>query len=356
MAPPQLPLDGGPDAPNLAPVSVGIVDFPEDVTAFELADLDAVGATRRLLQAGAAPATDARARAELADLAQRHSGLHELSLPLLTGSTGPVAPLVGGVRLATLAQLRPEALRRSALAAEHEAAGARLVPAGGGWLDVAHHGEVEAEEVALRLSVGVRDAGTTGLFRLDGPAASSVLAAALGKPAAARLAALEVGELVVVATPHASAPVVVARPAEATWLLRTEPADTDAVDERLVAARFDGPDSASVHVSSVGESLPGIVLAGPLAEPCLVELAGPAPAPGTVASLVEGSSFELGLLWCYTVAGRDLFELRVPAGRAAAAWRAVVSVARDRQGRPVGALAWESVAASRTAGGVVAGG
>lgn len=356
VAPPQLPLDGDSDEPHLAPVSVGIVDFPEDVTAFELADLDVVGASRRLLLAGAAPATDARARAELADLARRHPGLAELTLPLLTGTTGPVSPLAGGVRLAALAELRPQPVHVTALAEEHEAAGAALVPAGGGWLDVAHHGDVDGERLACGQAVGVRDVGRAGLFCLEGGGAPAVLAAALAVDGDA-VARLEAGRAAVLAGAPTTAPVALGRLDDRTWLLRTEPVDAGTVDERLAAARFDGAAGdgrGAVHMVPLAEGLAGIALLGPLAEACAVDLAGSAPEAGEVSPLVEGGPVERGLIWRFTLASHDVIELRVPSGRAAATWRAALEAAARLGGRAVGDLAWQAALTGPPSEGVTA--
>ena len=74
-APPQPPLGGPTEELKLDSVSVGVVDFAEDVTAFELVGEDPVTTGRLLTAAAAAPAVGARARAELADLGRRLPGV-----------------------------------------------------------------------------------------------------------------------------------------------------------------------------------------------------------------------------------------------------------------------------------------
>jgi hypothetical protein len=143
----------------------------------------------------------------------------------------------------------------------------------------------------------------------------------------------------------------VARPSATTWLARAEAADTDVLDERLVAARFDvslhagGEDASAVHVVAVGESLPGILLGGPLAEGCLAEVAGSAPAVGSIELLVEGGALAGGFVWAFELGDRAVYEVRPPAGRAVPVWRTLVGAARARRGRPVGVLAWAPLAA-----------
>jgi glycine cleavage system aminomethyltransferase T len=300
-----------------------------------------VGATRRLLQAGAAPGSDARARAELAELARRHPAVAELSLPLLTGSTGAVAPLIGGVRLGALAQLRPRVVRRTPLAHAHEDAGANLAPAGRGWIDVVDHGDPEAERRALRIGAAVIDSGRCGLFRLDGASAPRLLAAALSRPVV-----LEVGSVAAVTAPELGAAVLVARVGELTWLARTEPGDTDAFDERLVAEAA-GDRRAAVHVAVLTEGLAGILFAGPRAESCATELLGQPPGVDRVVVFDAEAGAEAGFAWCVEQDGHPVYELRVPAGRAVAVWRASVAAARAHQGRPVGVVAWSEHRSSR---------
>ncbi len=347
VAPPQLPLDGETDELQLASVSVGIVDFHEDVTAYELSDTDAVGATRRLLQAGAAPGSDARARAELAELARHHPAVAELSLPLLTGSIGAVAPLIGGVRLGALAQLRPRVVRRTALAQVHEDAGAHLAPAGRGWIDVVDHGDPEAERRALRIGAAVVDSGRCGLFRLDGAGAPRLLASVLSRPVV-----LDVGSVAAITSSALTAAVLVARVGELTWLARTEPVDTDAFDEGLVAETA-GERRAAVHVALLTEGLAGILFAGPRAGSCVTELLGQAPGVDRVVLFDAEVGAEGGFAWCVEEDGRVVYELRVPAGRAVAVWRAAVAAAWAHQGRPVGVVAWAEQRANRVVDEVV---
>lgn len=341
-APPQPPLGGPLNDASVDATSVGVVDFAEDVTAVELFDPDPVTATRLLTRAAAAPASSARARAELAGLAQRQPTVSDLAERLLLGTGGGAGHLTGGVRLGSLARLVHRPVRRTALFEEHARLRARLELVDG-WLEVADYGRPQAERWAVRDALGVRDTGRSGLFDLQGPDAARLVAELCGgsdPPEPGRVRRLPSG-------PDRSA-VVVARLAEHHLQVRAEPDDAVAVEGRLLTLLHITHRGSEAYLASVGESETGIALVGPAVGSALPPDAAPV---GTIGELpVELGA--RGRLWRWEEQGpdgsREVAELRIPAGEAGPVWRRLVDRASAAGGCPVGRLAAGEVPDDRT--------
>jgi glycine cleavage system aminomethyltransferase T len=318
----------------VATVSVGVVDFAEDVTAFELFDPDPVVAARLLSRAAAAPACGPRTRAELADLARRQPAVADLADRLLVGRSATTSHLTGGVRLGSLARLVRHPIRRTALADEHLRLGGRMELVDD-WLDVAHYGDVEAERRALTDAVGVRDTGRCGLFDIEGPDGAALLNGLL---ADAELPA--VGCVQRIAGDGGRPAVVVARPAERHWQLRVDAVDARAVEGRLLTLVHLEHRDWQVFLTPVGESLAGIALVGPSASAVLADLGYGPDDDGTVQALDEQLGVP-GWIWRWAGLRGPVVELRAPAGRIVPLWRDVLGWAADHGGVAVGSEAAE---------------
>jgi sarcosine oxidase subunit alpha len=340
--PPQPPLGdrGGDQA--VTSVSVGVVDFAEDLTAYELVDSDPVKGARLLTRAASSPASNPRARVELSDLAWRLPAVAPLAEPLLMGQATPMCSLTGGVRLGSLAGLAPSARRVTPLADEHAALGGRLVPEGE-WLDVSDYGQPEDERRALLEGVALRDTSRSAVFDLQGLDAPDLLHGLLPGRRLPR------PHEVRVATSPEGWSLAIAGVGVEHWELRVDAADALAVEARLLTLLHIEHRQWEAFVTPLAESQAAMTLLGPRAAELAQRLLGRPPGEAAVTAMGESGPGP-GRMWSFAWKGLPALELRVAAGHAAAVWRALLAAGEDLGIRPVGllaveALSWETASA-----------
>lgn len=289
--------------------------------------------------------------------------------------TGLVAPferrVVGlpGPTLGALAALARPLLRRSPLAATHEALGGLLVRFGD-WLDVLDYGDPESEREALEQAAGVSELARCGLWQVSGPQATDLLDVVVARPGSS-WEQLPVGDTAVVAVRPDQGLAGLARCGHHDWELCVGPDLVDAVRFRLAElAGCDHPDW-KVHATEVSEAWCRVALRGPaasaLADDALRTLVA---VPATDAATDAGDNshrlplgsrrhWEAGgdgqvevIGWSWPAhpesrppsAAPDRFgravDLAVPAGQARLLWRALMTAARSHRARPVGFTAF----------------
>jgi glycine cleavage system aminomethyltransferase T len=135
-----------------------------------------------------------------------------------------------------------------------------------------------------------------------------------------------------VVTRSDGAALIVARLGECHWQVRVEPTDAARVEGTLLTLVHIEHRHWQVYVTAVGESLAGVALVGPGANGAAEAVLGRPPVEGVVAPLTD-QRFGPGHIWSYRSAGRPVVELRVPAGRAARVWRALLAGGSPSNGK-----------------------
>jgi hypothetical protein len=113
--------------------------------------------------------------------------------------------------------------------------------------------------------------------------------------------------------------------------LRAAPSDAVAVEGRLLTLLHIEHRDWQAYLTSVGDAEAGIALLGPRAPSLLAGM----PPVGRLGELPEDLHLR-GRLWHWDGERGPVAELRVPAGEARRAWRAVVALAAHCGGVPVG--------------------
>jgi glycine cleavage system aminomethyltransferase T len=258
------------------------------------------------------------------------------------GEAAPTCHLTGGVRLGALARLAFTPLRRTPLVDEHVALGARLVP-DGEWLDVADYGHPDAERRALVEGIGLRDTSRASLYDLQGLDAADLLQQLLPG-----LHLPRAGD-VLVAPASGGSPVAVAGVGVEHWELRVEDDDARALEARLLTLLHIEHRQWEAYLTPIGESRASMALLGPRAVELAERVLGRPAVSSGVMSLDDANAAN-GQLWSFTWHGQAMLELRVPAGFAPAAWKALLSQGGELGIRPVGLLAVEELRDAATTG------
>jgi len=318
VAPPPAPaLLAGTEPIVPRPVS-GIIDAEADLRVEQVDGFAAsLPAAMELLVATARrPGLTPTARLQLAELSRSATASAPLDGLILAGGA-----LAAGPTLGALAMLGATPARRSPLADLHVQAGARLVPSDG-WQDVWDYGDPPAERAALSGSVAVRDASCEGWFEVAGPAAATVLAAALGVDAAA---------LAVGAT-HQADGVLLVRTGGAAWQVLVPCGRASEVQTRLWVAALDHQPWEAV-VLARNEDEVRLRLRGPATVEVLESL-------GVVPEVGRRRPMQVGDLAGHVLARDDTdVELHVPADAGRGLWAAVLGAGERQAICPVGIAA-----------------
>jgi sarcosine oxidase subunit alpha len=336
--PPAPPLAAPEALPAVTRAGTGVVVFAEDVTSIELDGPGPVRAPHNLTVAAAAPGVDARARAELADLARvaelartHVADAGALAAGVLLGTSGATTAYPAGIRLGSLAALHHRPLRRTTLTDDHERLGAVLEVCDG-WLQPLDYGDSEDEETAVRERAGVRDTGASGLQIIDGEDAAAVVDAVLGLQPAP-----DSGEIVALRTAGYRHPLVVIGLDTGRFAIRTAAADTITLTDALATAFHLDHRGLGAVGEQIGEALPGIAVVGPDAAALVEAALGVRIPPGGVVELEPLG----GWGWAAGTSATPVVEVRVAAGYAVSVWRALLHVGRTYRVRPVG---WAALA------------
>lgn len=236
-----------------------------------------------------------------------------------------------------------DALRRSPLHAEHEAAGARFAPFGGWSMPVEYSGGgTLAEHAAVRERVGLFDVSHLGTVLVHGPGSVAVLEQVLSGSlqgladgrAQYTLCLTEAGGIV--------DDLIVYRVAAEDWVLVPNAGNAPAVVAALrsgveAVVRAGGP---AAEVVDVHAEVAVLAVQGPLADEVMAAAGLPHGHDYMSFTVLgdDGADDPRGrTVVCRTgYTGERGYEVLVPAGRAAAVWGALHEAVLAREGRPAG--------------------
>lgn len=232
-----------------------------------------------------------------------------------------------------------DALRRSPLHAQHEAAGARFAPFGGWSMPVEYAGGgTLAEHAAVRERVGLFDVSHLGTVLVAGPGSVALLDRVLSGSVQRLVDGRAQYTLCLTEDGGIVDDLIVYRVGAEDWVLVPNASNAPAVVAALRAGAGSG--SEAVDVVDVHAEVAVLAVQGPLADEVMAEAGLPHGHDYLSFAVLADDGAEdprRRTVVCRTgYTGERGYEVLVPADRAVEVWTALHAAAAAREGRPAG--------------------